>query len=102
MEQSVNLSGEWIGLYTGHFEEVIRVTQDGANAVAVKVTGDDHVPAGAVTWRADVSTGKGEGQIADREFRNARFIPGRLEILGPDRIKFFWEDCGAVEYRRDE
>jgi hypothetical protein len=74
------LSGEWIGRYTGHYDEVVRVSQRGNQAEAVKVTGDDHVPAGEVTWRVDLTTMRGEGQIADREFRNPRFIPGRLVI----------------------
>ena len=63
---------------------------------------DSRVPANEITWRADVSTGKGEGQIAKREFRNARFVPGRLQVVGPDKIIFTWLGCGEVEFRRDE
>jgi hypothetical protein len=44
----------------------------------------------------------GQGQIAEREFRNARFIPGRLTVLTPERIVFRWEQCGSVEYRKDD
>ncbi len=97
-----HLSGEWIGHYTGHFDEVVRLTQDRSRVEARKVTGDDHVPAGEITWRADLRTGRGEGQIAEREFRHPRFVPGRLEVLGPDRLVFHWDGIGAVEYRRDD
>jgi uncharacterized protein DUF3506 len=100
--EALNLSGEWIGHYAGHFDEVIRITQTGDQLEAIKVTGDDFVPAGAVTWRVDARTLAGEGQIADREFRNPRFTPGQLIILSADRIVFRWENCGEVEYRRDE
>jgi hypothetical protein len=102
MDQPTNLEGEWIGYYTGHYDEFIRITQNGDEVEAVKITGDDHVPAGAVTWRANLKTGRGEGQVAEKEFRNSRFIPGRLTILSPDRIIFVWDKCGQVEYRRDD
>lgn len=99
---SLDLSGEWIGHYPGHFDEVIRITQKGDDIEAVKITGDDFVPAGAVTWRANTRTGTGEGQIAEREFRNPRFIPGRLTVLNAERIVFRWDQCGSVEYRKDD
>ncbi|MGN6386661.1 MAG: Cyclin D1-binding domain-containing protein [Verrucomicrobiota bacterium] len=99
---AIDLTGEWLGYYTGHFDEVVRIQQKGEYVEAVKITGDDYVPADEITWRADVSTGKGEGQIAEREFRNARFVPGRLQVVGPDKIIFTWLGCGEVEFRRDE
>jgi hypothetical protein len=98
----VNLSGEWIGHYPGHYDEVIRINQTGEEIEAVKITGDDFVPAGAITWRANARTGSGQGQIAEREFRNPRFIPGRLTVLTTERIVFRWEKCGSVEYRKDD
>lgn len=98
----VNFSGEWLGYYTGHFDEVVRITQRGDIIEAVKITGDDYVPAEEVTFRANVRTGKGEGQIAEREFRNPRFVPGTLRIINPDKIVFKWEQCGEVEFRRDD
>ena len=98
----IDLAGEWIGHYPGHFDEVIRIVQDEETVQAIKITGDEYVPAGAVTWRASLRTMEGEGQIAEKEFVNARFVPGKLEILNPERIVFHWQNCGEVEYRRDE
>ena len=97
-----DLSGEWVGHYTGHYDEVVRIVQRGDTAEAVKVTGDDFVPADEITWRANVHTGFGEGQIAEREFRNPRFVPGKLKVVDEDRIVFSWLNCGEVEFRRDE
>ena len=97
-----DLSGEWLGYYTGHFDEVVRISQTGEMVEAVKITGDEYVPAEEVTWRANLRTGLGEGQIAEREFRNARFVPGKLRIINSDRIVFTWQNCGEVEFRRDD
>jgi len=100
--QGINLSGEWIGFYRGHYDQVIRITQLGEEVVAVKITGDEHVPGGSVTFRANVKTGIGEGQVAEKEYRNACFVPGKLEILSAERIIFTWENCGKVEFRKDD
>src|SRR4026209_2871083 len=79
--QVIDLSGEWIGHYRGHFDQVIKIAQAGEEVVAMKITGDEHVPGGAITFRANVKTGVGEGQVAEKEFRNACFVPGKLEIV---------------------
>lgn len=97
-----DFNGEWLGYYTGHFDEVVRIVQTGDYIEAIKITGDEYVPAEEVTWRASLKTGRGEGQIAEREFRNPRFVPGRLTILDPDHLIFRWEGCGEVEFRRDD
>src|ERR1051325_6587955 len=97
-----NLSGEWVGHYTGHYDEFVRIIQNGDVAEAIKITGDEFVPADEITWRANVNTGYGEGQIAEKEFRNPRFVPGRLKVVNRDRIVFCWMNCGEVEFRRDD
>lgn len=102
MVETIELQGEWIGHYPGHFDEVIRIDRHGEEVEAVKITGDDYVPAGAVTWKANLRTLRGKGQIAENEFVRPRFIPGRLIIINPERIIFRWENCGEVEYRKDD
>jgi len=97
-----DLSGEWIGHYPGHFDEVIRIMQQRDHALAVKLTGDEFVPAGNVTWWANLQTGDGEGQVAEQEYRNPRFVAGKLTIVSADRIVFRWSNLGEVEYRRDD
>lgn len=98
----LDLEGEWIGHYPGHFDEVVRITQNGDQVEAVKITGDEYVPAGEVTWRANLRTFSGQGQIAAQEFMHPRFVPGRLVIVNDERIIFQWENCGEVEFRRDD
>jgi predicted RNA-binding protein len=100
--ETIELQGEWIGHYPGHFDEVIRIEQNGDEVEAIKITGDDYVPAGAVTWRANLRTMEGEGQIAEMEFQHARFVPGRLVVVNPERIIFHWANCGEVEFRKDD
>ena len=100
--RTIDLSGEWLGFYTGHFDEVVRVVQTGDYAEAIKVTGDEYVPAEEVTFRVNLRTCRGEGQIAEREFRNARFVPGTISIIDENHFIFRWENCGEVEFRRDD
>jgi len=100
--ETLELAGEWIGHYPGHFDEVIRIEQHGEEIEAVKVTGDEYVPAEAVTWRANLSTMEGEGQIAELDFQHPRFVRGRLRILNTERIVFRWDSCGEVEFRKDD
>lgn len=101
-ETLIDLTGEWIGYYPSHFDEVIQIRQTEHTIEAIKVTGDDYVPAGAVTWRADLRTGQGEGQVAEHGYRNPLFIPGKLQIVSDERIVFTWENVGSVEYRKDD
>jgi len=102
MNVSPDISGDWIGHYVGHFDEMVRIDRLGPTYVAVKMSGDDHVPAGEITWRVDATSLLGEGQIAEQEFRNPRFVSGELEVIDPDHIVFHWLGVGHVEYRRDD
>ncbi len=102
VETKIDLNGEWIGYYPSHFDEVVRITHNEERVEAVKVTGDDYVPAGAITWRANLNTGLGEGQVAEYGYRNPLFVPGKLTILNPERIVFTWQSIGSVEYRKDD
>ena len=43
------------GHYPNHGEEMVRVHYAGDTLYATKVTGDEHVPAGEVTFRADLA-----------------------------------------------
>lgn len=97
-----DFSGDWIGGYVGHFDEMVRIERCGPAYVATKVSGDDYVPDGEMTWRVDVASLHGEGQIAEAGFRNPRFVPGRLEVIDRDHIVFHWFGVGRVEYRRDD
>ncbi|TNF34996.1 MAG: DUF3506 domain-containing protein [Gammaproteobacteria bacterium] len=95
-----DLRGQWIGEYPCCGVETIEVSQRGHRVQATKVTGDDYVPAGEVTWRASVESGEGEGQIADKGFANARFIAGTLTVLDHDTIQFEWGQSLTVIYSR--
>jgi hypothetical protein len=86
-QQGTALAGEWIGFYTGHYDETIRIVANGGAYEAWKITGDDYVPAGELTWCVNVRT---------------LSVPGRLEIIDADHIRFHWQEHTRVEYRRDD
>jgi hypothetical protein len=102
MVDFADLPGEWIGFYPGHFDEVVKIRRDGDKLIAIKVTGDDFVPEGEITWWVSVHNGVGEGQIAEEGFANPAFVQGALHIVNDDRIVFTWRGLGQVEYRRDD
>jgi hypothetical protein len=95
------IEDEWLGMYTSHFEHVVKIVQDGNVIVARKITGDMFIPAGELTWVVDISTLEGFGIVAESEFRNPHPIPGKLEIIDRDHIRFHWIGIGSAEFRRD-
>lgn len=82
--------GRWVGDYPSG-PEVVEIQQIGPILQAVKVFGNEYVPAGAVTWRVFLGNMTGEGRIGDRETRVMRFVPGFITIVNRDRIRFTWE-----------
>lgn len=100
---TIDLNGDWICHYRGHHDEIVRIVRQGNMVEAAEGTGDPNAPTGEVTFRAEIDgmQGKSEGQIAEAEFRNPRFIPGRLRILEENHIEFEWSGLGKVEFHRN-
>ncbi len=101
MRENLDLSGEWIGSYPV-VEETIKIEQTGSFVRAEKITQGEYVPSGEMTFVADLVSGIGSGRISQKEFRNDRWVPGSLDIINNDCIRFRWFGVGAVEFRRDE
>jgi len=51
----LNLEGLWVGKYGDHGYEMINVTYAGDILIAYKVTGDNNVPRGEITFQADLN-----------------------------------------------
>jgi hypothetical protein len=102
------LEGLWKGDYGDHGETIIRITYDGDVMEARKVTGDPHVPAGAVTFRADLSSKNEKGaREADDERgtemevikmgSNGEETPQEVEEFGAEGV-IATMDYGSPQY----
>ena len=115
------LEGLWVGKYGPHGYEMINVTYTGDTLVAYKVTGDQNVPKGKVTFTADLSPEAigeaglepieltseasnqwgtshlprfpGQGQVAAEGFVNNQFVDGQLIMVG-EYFSFAWVPMG--------
>ncbi|EFN57162.1 hypothetical protein CHLNCDRAFT_51231 [Chlorella variabilis] len=99
-------SGLYVGTFGPHGPELLQVSRqvEGGRewAVATKLTGDPNVPAGTVSWKALIGRGnrlpaemyppemavtaryKGQGQVAQTGFTNAKWVEGELLVFGAD------------------
>jgi hypothetical protein len=89
--------GLWTVTYPGYncTQEVV-IVQDGEEIVATKVVGDEHVPAGEVTFVSALEnkgyTGKGRIVVADHEFSNPEWVP--MDVTATSRDHFVVEAKG--------
>lgn len=121
LELFKSLEGQWIGMYSGHGFEIIKLEysleDDLVNSnyhthklTAKKLTGDVNVPEGQITFYCEQTIEKseivlpipGRGQIADTGFINPRYIRGSLHSLLEDRsgFIFIWHDMGGIVFLR--
>ena len=105
------LAGRWVGTYGPHGEEEVVVTYDGSTLRGTKLTGDENVPAGQISFEADLSAQlprvvggageahvteriravmeshvpveayKGRAQIAEKGFKRPQWIDGQLLLF---------------------
>jgi len=91
--------GQWVGNYgCGCGDEIVKIELNGDQMVCTKITGDNYVPAGQITWRCKMTsatTGTGESQYAHGGFSNPYWSPGKLTVKDNDHINF-----GGTNYTR--
>lgn len=119
------LIGLWSGIYGPHGVEIINISYRDEDIVGTKILGDPNVPCGQVTFTAKLSSVstqvpvnlqrlvdfqvtsvdqqftivklyRGYGRIADYNFLNPQWIPGRLLIDQNCNIAFLWDDENFV------
>lgn len=116
-----NLEGLWVGKYGDHGYEMINVTYVDNNLIATKITGDNNVPKGKITFTSnlgptedarddlkpielsDVASKQwgqkhlarfpGKGQVALDGFRDNQDVDGQLIVVG-EYFSFAWIPLG--------
>lgn len=90
----IDLNGYWIGDYGRHGKELIRIYQRGYELAAIKVTGDENVPAGQVTWKMtldrNLNKGKGYMQVAESGYKNPTWVTSYLNVIDRNSIQITW------------
>ena len=90
-EGNPSLEGDWLCKYGPHGPQLVRVFEHRDGVAAVKITGDEHIPAGELTWQSSTaslhelgcSTGKefvGQIQLAEPGYQRPRFKPAKLKV----------------------
>lgn len=85
------LAGLWKGSYRDNGDHIVRIAYEGDTLFATKVTGDVHVPAGEITFRADLS------QLADPEEQHITESEetGELMKFSVEVVRLSQEDSSA-------
>ena len=69
--KDLNLEGRWIAAYLPiSYEEIIDVSKQGNEYIVTKVRGDQYVPSGEVSMKADLNFQNCKAQGASKGFKN--------------------------------
>jgi len=117
------LAGLWSAIYGPHGMEIVNVSYTHEEIIATKLLGDPNVPCSKVTFRATLSSENmdvpvdfplthiahgeenafkisrmytGCGRVAENNYHNPKWVPGRLLVQHDDSMAFLWEDVNFV------
>ena len=80
--------GDFLAEYGAHGKELVTLSLEDGVLAGVKVSGDDHVPAGETSFACDAAASKRS--------------TGRIRVAGPGFSNPTWRDVDAVAVSRDE
>jgi len=102
IEKDTDILGEWIGRYTGDGFETINISMVENQYIAKKITGDEYVPAGEITFLLDKYFENCRMQFAELGFQNPYFIACDLLSLNSDSIALDVGDVGMpLDFKRN-
>jgi len=86
IEKDTDILGEWIGRYPGDGFQTINISMVEHQYIATKITGDEYVPAGEITFLLDKNFENCRMQFAEIGFQNPDFFSCDLLSLNSDSI----------------
>ena len=95
--QDLNLEGKWVATYVPiSYEEIVDVSKQGNEYIVTKVRGDQYVPSGEVSMKADLNFQNCKARGASKGFKNPYWIDCRLEVVSEDLIAGFGDGLYVV------
>ncbi len=97
-DQLIDISGMWQGDYGRNGYEIVEVHHFNNQFIASKVTGDESIPFGKVSFylpnASDLTMRRrsvpGFIQIAHRNYTSPRFVPGTIHVVDSNNFSFEW------------
>lgn len=86
IKKDTDILGEWIGRYPGDGFQTINISMVENQYIATKITGDEYVPAGEITFLLDKYFENCRMQFAEIGFQNPDFFACDLLSLNSDSI----------------
>mmetsp|Transcript_44874 Transcript_44874/g.62869 ORF Transcript_44874/g.62869 Transcript_44874/m.62869 type:complete len:126 (-) Transcript_44874:236-613(-) len=88
----VNLVGFWLGDFGRHGFEVLSLEQTENHLRITKITGDENVPGGEVSFEGDIEKDEATGllRVARKNFKNPSWVPATIQIHSNSSLTLHW------------
>ena len=99
INKEADILGKWVGFYEGFGEEIINISKINNRYVARKITGDQYVPTGEITFQFDTNLDNCKIQFANIGFKNPYFKECEIFRLNSSNISL-GDNFGMLHFNR--
>lgn len=80
------LNGEWARIFDNRLLELVKVTTEGTQIRAVRLSDDSRIPKGETVWKMDMASGRIEMQVARESYRDPQWIQVAAMSVSTNRL----------------